>query len=144
MHYEMEVIQRRRRQLFINLTSFIDILFIILLFFTVSSTFVKGAALKVSLPNAKGETVLQDNKSIDIAVTVDQRIFLNGSPVEVKMLKDRIKTVIKELNNDNPEVQFKVDEGVPYGFAIQVMSEIKSTGIKTVLAMTQSKGQNVK
>jgi biopolymer transport protein ExbD len=103
----------------------------------VSSTFVKNTALKVSLPSVKGDLVLEQKKSIDILVQSDNKILINASPVKINELSGKIKKIKKDLNDEDPDLHFKVDKNVSYGFAIKVMGELKSSGIKTIMAVTQ-------
>lgn len=131
----------RRRKLIINITSLIDVLFLLLIFFMVSSTFVQNTALKVSLPSVKGEIIIDKKKSLDVVITKKSEIFLNGSKVEFKEFKNRLKALTKNLKEQNPDIHFKVDEEVSYGFAVKVMGELKSSGIKTLMAITESKNE---
>lgn len=133
---DIEILPKKRR-LIINITSLIDVLFLLLIFFMVSSTFVKNTALKVSLPSSKGDVVLKQKKSIDILVQKDDTILLNGSPVKINEFSEKIKNLKSILKDDNPAIHFKVDKNVSYGFAIKVMGELKTSGIKTIMAVTE-------
>jgi biopolymer transport protein ExbD len=128
---------RSKKSLFINLTSLIDVLFLLLIFFAVTSTFEKQAALKVALPQAKGGAI-PDTPSLEITVAKNQVVFLNGSRVSLDTLKEKVQTAIASSKPTLPALHFKVDKSVPYGFAIQVMSELKDSGIQSLMAITET------
>jgi biopolymer transport protein ExbD len=126
----------RRKRIYINITSLIDVLFLLLIFFMVSSTFVKNSALKVSLPSVEGDVAPEPRKSISITVSRDRKIALNGSIVKRAELEERIRELVSELEEKNPATHFKVDRGVDYGFAVELMGALRAAGIETLMAVT--------
>lgn len=133
---DIEILPKKRK-IIINITSLIDVLFLLLIFFMVTSTFVKNSALKVSLPAAKGGIALEQKKSLDILIKDNDTILLNGSSIKFNDLSSKVLELKKNLQDENPDIHFKVDENVSYGFAIKVMGELKASGIKTIMAITQ-------
>ena len=93
---------RPKKSLFINLTSLIDVLFLLLIFFAVTSTFEKQAALKVALPQAKGEAIPDAPSSLEVAVTNNKIVFLNGSRVSLDVLKQKVKDAVASSNKNPP------------------------------------------
>ena len=136
---EESVIQDRKRKPFVNVTSLVDILFILLLFFIVCTTFTRYASLKVSLPKVAGKIALEEKQSIDVVITPDQQIAINGSKIPFNQVQQKIKEVLDSQKEENEPVNFKVDEKVSYGFAIEVMGKMKAAGAKTILAITDNR-----
>ena len=132
-------LKRHKRKPVINMTSLIDVLFLLLIFFMVTSTFVKESSLKVDLPEAEGQKGSMRLKSVDVVVTLDQQIMVNGNPVTREALKPKVEEALILLNDASAVVKFIVDQGVAYGFAIEIMGELKAAGVKTVLAITEQK-----
>ena len=128
----------RRRKRLINLTSLIDVMFILLLFLLITTTFSTNTAIKVNLPEVKGESVGEGAKGLDIAVTKDEKIAVNGQFVELTKLGGQVKSCLGQLNEKNPAIHFKVDKGVPYGFVLKVMAELQKTGVQTLMAITET------
>ncbi|EKD27835.1 MAG: hypothetical protein ACD_79C00547G0002 [uncultured bacterium] len=129
----------KKRSIIINITSLIDVVFLLLIFFMVSSTFVKNPALKVSLPAIKGEQIITNAKSIEILVSKNQIILINGSEIKYENLKDKLSETLKKYpSNEIPDVHFKVDEKVSYGFAVQVMEKLRESGINSLMAIAKS------
>jgi len=136
---DIEILPKKRK-LIINLTSLIDVLFLLLIFFMVSSTFVKKNALKISLPEVSGESTQQNKNHIEITISKDGKIFINNIRCKKDAIKDAIQTIMKDkFHNKKAEVQFKVDKGVSYGLVIEIMGELKSLGINTIMAITKNK-----
>lgn len=68
----------------INLISLVDVVFMLLIFFMVTTTFVRSSGLKVSLPQAQQSAPQQDPKVIEVVVDADGRYYING-----RQLRDR-------------------------------------------------------
>jgi biopolymer transport protein ExbD len=112
----------------IEITPIIDMVFILLVFFMLSSAFLKPV-IKMNLPVA----VLRDEpekKNIAISITKDERIYLNQKPVQ----KDQLEKAVEELIRENPDagVVFSGDEGIKYGLFVEVMDMAKLSGAKTI------------
>jgi len=71
--------RQRRDTLAVNLTPLIDVVFLLLIFFMVSTSFTDLSELVVNLPEAEGET-LEPDKGLDIIITADGAMFLNALP----------------------------------------------------------------
>jgi len=61
----------------IDLTSLIDVVFMLLIFFMVTTTFVKDASLKIRLPEANAQPSQSDNKGVRVAIDKDGRYLVN-------------------------------------------------------------------
>ena len=68
----------------INLISLVDVVFMLLIFFMVTTTFVRSSSLKVSLPQAEQSTPQQDPRTIEVVVDADGRYYIDG-----RQLRDR-------------------------------------------------------
>lgn len=77
----MKLSNRRREPLEINLTALIDIVFLLLIFFMVTTTFERHSRLKIDLPEANEEAVAVKDDRLEIAITADGRIYINNNEV---------------------------------------------------------------
>lgn len=68
----------------INLISLVDVVFMLLIFFMVTTTFVRSSALKVSLPQAEQAVARQAENSIEVVIDAEGRYYING-----RQLRDR-------------------------------------------------------
>lgn len=108
-----------------------DIVFLLLIFFMLTSTMVTTNALDLVLPKAKGKT--DSNKSISVSINKDLKFFIDKTPVaendiESQLLSmfgpDREKTLI-----------LRAEEGVPIEKAVSVLDIANRNQIKVVLAV---------
>lgn len=114
-----------------NMSSMTDIVFLLLIFFMLTSTMVTTNALDLVLPKAKGKT--DSNKSISVSINKDLKFFIDKTPVaendiETQLLSmfgpDREKTLI-----------LRAEEGVPIEKAVSVLDIANRNQIKVVLAV---------
>ena len=130
----------KKKRNIINITSLIDVLFLVLTFLLLSTTFLKkNNALKVSLPQVEGKSLSQEQESVEILITSNRKIYVNEKSISIKKLKQQILFLIPKNKRRTSSIQFKVDKRVPYGFAVLVMAEIRSAGIKNLSAITETK-----
>ena len=77
----MNMRPRRREDPDVNLTPLIDVVFLLLIFFMVSTTFTRETELKVQLPEAGGEPVEQPPRAVEVTVSAEGRYFVDGRAV---------------------------------------------------------------
>lgn len=123
--------RNKKKTLDLNLTPLIDVIFMLLLFFILTSNFVKPSIL-LSLPEASNKEKL---KKTDIVVSVDKNsnIFINREQVPLEQLAEVLTVKIEAM----PEVKdkriiFYGDEAMPYKGFVKVIDIIKSTGVNEV------------
>ena len=97
-----------------DLTSLIDCVFLLLIFFMVTTVFIHSKGLDVDLPAQSEATEQQEKKDINIHIDAQGRIQLGGEDVVPKALVERIKRAMKEANNDNIIIQGHVDVAQEY------------------------------
>lgn len=109
----------------INLTPLIDVVFLLLIFFMVSTTFIYTNALKVDLPKAKGDEQAV-NKSIVIVVDDKNKIFINKKEIP-KFALYKTLTKIKKTNENLPVI-LQADKNAKHGTVVYVMDQCKRAG----------------
>ncbi|MDE0037077.1 MAG: biopolymer transporter ExbD [Gammaproteobacteria bacterium] len=94
---------RRRRERSrddrVNLTPMLDVVFIMLIFFIVTATFVKEVGLDVNQPENEPVTVDPEKKAIVVHVTSTDRIIIAGQDVDVRS----VRANIERMHAENPE-----------------------------------------
>ena len=96
---------RRQEQDKINLTPMLDVVFIMLIFFIVTATFVKEVGVDVNERQDRNLAVDPDKKSIVVRVTSRDRIVIAGSDVDVRS----VRANIERLHAENPEAPVIID-----------------------------------
>jgi biopolymer transport protein ExbD len=118
-----------------DLTPMIDMVFILLVFFLLTSVFVLPA-INVDLPEAEsGEAPEQ----IELTVSIDREgtVFLNKEAVPKAELKSRLLSAASEGNVE--EVFLQADNSIEFGNVVDIIDIVRSTGIETVSFVVEQK-----
>jgi biopolymer transport protein ExbD len=120
---------RRKRTLVLNVLPLIDVLFLLLIFFMISTTFLSQPAIKLELPKAQhSETIRQS----PLVVYVDPtgRVYLNDEPVELPLLGELLR---RKLEGDvDKSIAFNADSRVSHGRVVEVLDVIKGAGVRKI------------
>ncbi|MFC1511996.1 ExbD/TolR family protein [Candidatus Latescibacterota bacterium] len=108
-----------------NAISLTDIIFLLLIFFLLSSTFVLQPGIKVELPTTTTSDISSE-KSIVISLTRDGAIYLNDELVNQIELGARLRRMV--LNASEPIIAFRSDRAATIESLIEVMDIAKSAG----------------
>ncbi|MEK6711498.1 MAG: biopolymer transporter ExbD [Nitrospinota bacterium] len=122
---------KREEDFALQLTSMADLIFLLLIFFMITSSFVDTTRqLDLELPEAKGGVESKERKEILVEVGVEKRIRVNGDPVTLEDLEGRLKA---EARKPGPHpLTIRADKRLDYGFVIQVMGASFSAGIRDI------------
>jgi biopolymer transport protein ExbD len=129
----MKLLTKEKRKLNINLTPLIDVLFILIIFFSVSSTFLEQPGIELDLPKAISSKAHTTQKII-IYIDKEGNIFLNDNIVSLNNLKAEIKK-LANLQKDQ-SIVLKADEAVHHGLVIHVMDLLRQQGIYKIVVST--------
>lgn len=122
--------KRKKETAHVEMTSLIDVIFILLIFFMISSTFLKPAT-RIRLPvSATKEEIPQDEDKIIVTLTADDLLFVEKKQVSLDEFQPALRERLEE--NSNVVVLFYGDEEIEYKKFLFVMDIIKSIGIKGV------------
>ena len=132
----MQLKKRKSRKILINITSLIDVLFLLLIFFMVSSTFIEKPGMELELPESETST-LKEIKDLVLQIQADETMFLNGQRIEWQNLKGSIEQEYKQ--NPDASLILKADKEVKHGSVVRVMDIAKQVGIKKLIIATREK-----
>ena len=121
--------RQAREELNLNLTPLIDIVFLLLIFFMVSTTFTKENHLAISLPEAEGEVADAPNKMVEVLVDKDGHYSVNGQ----RLLNDRIVTLkqaVEKVSEGNRNMPFVItaDATTPHQSVVRAMDAAGQLG----------------
>ena len=137
----MQILEKPKRKVQINITSLIDVLFILLIFFMVTSTFLEQPGMKLELPKAKSANV-EKVENLVIYIDEDRQLFLNDKPVAIDRMLEQLKDLIAE--NEEPTLVLRADRSVPHGLVVTAMDLAKQAGIKRLVVATQAEASQQK
>jgi len=129
----MKLLVKEKSRMSINLTPLIDVLFILIIFFAVSSTFLEQPGIELDLPKAKSSEGHTTQRVI-IYVDKDKNIFLNDNIVSINNLIDEVKK-LSDVRKDK-SIVLKADAAVPHGLVITIMDLLRQQGIYKIVVST--------
>jgi len=116
------------------LTSLIDIVFMLLIYFLLTTNFMVDEGIKVKLPKAQASAP-QTKKEITVYVDRDGRAFIHDKPVPDRLIFKTLKGMM--ANRQNPVVVVKADRAVVLNKAVRVMDLAKAAGAGKLCLATE-------
>ncbi len=114
-----------------ELTPLIDVVFLLLIFFMVSTAFIEfSKRLDIELPQSKAAILEQQVKTYTVEIDARGNIYLNGGRITVENLEETLKKT-----DEGPAIRsvlIKADKKVDYGRVVMVMGLIKAAGISEI------------
>ncbi|MDT8370569.1 MAG: biopolymer transporter ExbD [Gammaproteobacteria bacterium] len=122
----------------VNLTPMIDVVFLLLLFFMVSTSFIRESSLKVDLPEATGEALVEQESPIDIVINTDGTFTINDV-VLTKPTKEQLSTELRKTLGDNldPHIIISADAGSEYQYIVTAMDTAQALGYTRLTLATR-------
>jgi biopolymer transport protein ExbD len=117
----------------INIASLVDVLFLLLIFFMVTSAFVEQPNIKLELPSTKHSEVSKIENTV-LTIARDGQLFLQDRPVDKKKLEKELRRII--LDTGEEVLVLKADKEVSYGVVVGIMDDARGAGFKKVVAPT--------
>jgi len=136
----MKFRRRRGEEIGVNLTPLIDVVFLLLIFFMVSTTFKKETHITLNLPEAEGEQVAAENNQIEIVISakgeysINERALINH---EFKTLRAAIKKVGK--GDTELPVIISADGNAPHQSVVNAMDAAGQLGYSRLSITTRQR-----
>jgi len=115
-----------------NMSSMTDIVFLLLIFFMLTSTLVSPNALKLLLPNSKAKT--SEKQTVSVSITKEIEFFVNERKVSENNLEQELKLLLE--NKQEAAIILHTDKTVDIQFVVKVMDIAYRNKYKIVLATT--------
>lgn len=133
MHFE----GRRRASTTPNLTPLIDVVFLLLVFFMLTSHFVKEDTIKVDLPQTESGAPLKDQRQVKVVLDDHGRALIHEHYIEPDALADTLR---RELEGTRDKVvRIRGDKAAALGAAVHVLDAARKAGAKGVDIVTEEK-----
>ena len=126
------MIRRRRRapkDSTIDITPMLDIVFIMLIFFIVTTTFIKETGVEVNRPNAS-TAVADERGNILIAIRENNEIYIDKRLIDLRA----VRANLERLKAENPEgsVIIQADKSSKTGLLVETMDQVRLAGVQNV------------
>ena len=120
----------------VNITSLIDVVLLLLIFFMISTTFVTQPGIRVNLPKASSKVKNVSQERNTIIITAENTIFINRE--EISSFEE-LRSLLVDLKEGQPGdlIIVKADEAVAHGIVVQVMDIAKTAGFSRIAIATK-------
>jgi Biopolymer transport protein len=121
----------------LNLTSLIDVVFLLLIFFMVSTTFEKQSKLKIELPEASQTNTQAESQKVTITINAKGQYYLNDKQLSVQdagHLKQQLNDLIEQTQSG--QVLIKADANAPHKYVVTALDVVGQLGIEGVSIAT--------
>ncbi len=126
--------ERGEQEAKIELTPMIDMVFILLIFFMVSTTFVKDMKLEIERPGASSSSAAS-TKAVRIYIDRQGETYMDGEPIRIWVIQSRLRDQLKGMTNK--DVLVVTDDVVPAGKLVEVVDQARLAGATSVGVATE-------
>jgi biopolymer transport protein ExbD len=135
----MRFSKRRRRVGALESTAMADIIFLLLIFFLLSSSFILQTGVRVELPQVT-RAEAQPRKDVLVTLTASEEVYVDEQPVPWSQLRERLAQRLEGAASKT--VIVKGDAGVSLGRTVQVMDIARQVGAEQLAIAAQPRGEN--
>ncbi len=130
----MEFERRRYNHSYINVAALVDVIFLLLLFFMLTSSLIREPAVKIRLPESK--TAATEQQAIKtIIITRDNSIFFMGRDVGLKGLQEAVREWVRGMDKKD-SLRIKADRDAGVGLLVGVIDEVRLAGVRNFSIVT--------
>lgn len=125
----MNIGSERKEELDVNITPLIDVVFLLLIFFMVSTTFERESEIEIVLPEAAASAAPADDFSLEVTIDAEGTFFVNGQRV-INSKIETLKKAMQEVAGDrtDPPIILSADAQTPHQAVITVMDAARQLG----------------
>jgi len=130
----MQFRRRLKKDAAIDIASLVDVVFLLLLFFVVTTTFRESPGLKMDLPETTDETGVRLREVIVKIVHQDDSavIYLLNEKITLDELPDRLKQKLEQLDKDKRSVVVEADKNVRFETVFEVLDIARQSGATNI------------
>ena len=130
--------QRRREEPDVNLTPLIDVVFLLLIFFMVSTSFQRDTQIPLQLPEAESEALETRSTVVEVGIDAEGRYFVNRNA----LVNDQRGTVRRAIEKavgdaDSPQIIISADRATPHEAVVRAMDAARHAGYSRITLATR-------
>ncbi len=118
----------------INVTPLVDVMLVLLIIFMVTAPML-SMGIDVNLPRVKSKSVDVTEEKLVLTISDAKEIYLNKTKMQLSELNAKLEAIF--ASRIDREVFLRADKNVPYGFVVEVMSEIRKAGVDKLGMITE-------
>ena len=134
----MNLRPQRKDDVELNLTPLIDVVFLLLIFFMVSTTFQRASEINLTLPEASEEYTEAKPDSVKVDIDVQGRVFVNGKQLvntQLLTIREALRDAARDVKN--PPLIIAADANARHQMVIKVMDAARQLGLIKITFATQ-------
>lgn len=134
--------RKPRNQVDLNVTSLVDVLFLLLIFFTLTSTFKQAGELELNLPKSTTAGPTRPGttpKAVQLVLTEQGTLMLNGTPTTFEQLPAKLRAV--HARQPGSQVMIEAEEKVEHGRIVRLLDAVREAGFTGVGIGVRTAGQ---
>ena len=125
----------------INVTPLVDVMLVLLIIFMVTAPML-SMGIDVNLPRVKSKSVDVTEEKLILTISEAKEIFLNKTKMPLGELNSKLEAIFS--NRIDREIFLRADKNVPYGFVVEVMSEVRKAGVDKLGMITEPPPEETK
>jgi len=130
--------QRRREEPDVNLTPLIDVVFLLLIFFMVSTSFQRDTQIPLRLPEADSEALETQSTVVEVGIDAQGRYFVNRAA----LVNDQRGTVRRAIEKaageaESPQIIISADRATPHEAVVRAMDAARQAGYSRITLATR-------
>ena len=137
---KLERIKRRSGgTLVLEITPLIDVVFLLLIFFMLATSFDERSAFKIDLPKSTAAKTKSTLKEVQVLVDKEKNIYLRYTDNSGRLQSEKldlssfVSVVSEKLNtSESKDVMISADKAIEYGFIVEIMSLLKESGASAI------------
>jgi len=132
----MKLINKKKAKAVLNITPLIDVLFILIIFFTITSTFLEQPGLKLDLPKAATGELQKVEKAV-LTIADGSQMQFGDKDVTKASLPDVLKFAMEERGDKS--LIISADKKVEHGMVVEIMDIARQNGVEKLVISTESR-----
>ena len=137
---KLERIKRRSGgTLILEITPLIDVVFLLLIFFMLATSFDERSAFKIDLPKSTAAKTKSTLKEVQVLVDKEKNIYLRYTDNSGRLQSEKldlssfVSVISEKLNtSESKDVMISADKAIDYGFIVEIMSLLKESGASAI------------
>ena len=129
--------KKRRKRHLIDISPLIDVVFLLLIFFMVTTTFLDQPGIPLELPQTESHARKKEIDIVKVIVDADDNLYFSGKRIDINTLAEKIEDAFSKTGQK--ELYIEADKDSKHGTVIAVMDTAKNVGAKGITMVTKAK-----
>jgi len=118
----------------INVTPLVDVMLVLLIIFMVTAPMLQ-MGIDVNLPRVKAKSIDVAEEKLVLTITPAREVYINKNRIPIGDLRIKLESIFS--SRTDREIFMRADKTIPYGFVIEVMSEVRKAGVDKLGMITE-------